>query len=39
MIALAMFLGRIGPISIAFMMARREITHRIRYPEEIITVG
>lgn len=39
LIALAMFLGRIGPISIAFMMARREISHRIRYPEETITVG
>ena len=39
LISLAMFLGRIGPISIAFMMARREISHRIRYPEETITVG
>jgi trk system potassium uptake protein TrkH len=39
LIALAMFIGRIGPISIAFMMARREIIHHIRYPEESITVG
>lgn len=38
-IALAMFIGRIGPISIAFMMARRELIHHIRYPEETITVG
>ena len=39
LIALAMFIGRIGPISIAFMMARREMVHHIRYPEESITVG
>ncbi|MEG2414640.1 MAG: potassium transporter TrkG [Kiritimatiellia bacterium] len=38
-ISLAMFLGRIGPISIAFMMAGHEITQRVRYPEENITVG
>lgn len=39
LIALAMYLGRIGPISIALMMAGRENTHHIRYPEETITVG
>jgi trk system potassium uptake protein TrkH len=39
LVALAMFIGRIGPISIAFMMARREMVHHIRYPEESITVG
>lgn len=38
-ITLAMYLGRIGPISIALMMAGREVSHRIRYPEETITVG
>lgn len=38
-ITLAMYLGRIGPISIALMMAAREVSHRIRYPEETITVG
>lgn len=39
LITLAMFLGRIGPISIALMMAGQEVSHRIRYPEETITVG
>lgn len=38
-IALAMFLGRIGPISIVLMMARRHTTHWTRCPEETITVG
>lgn len=38
-ILLAMFLGRIGPISLALIMAGRDVSHRIRYPEESITVG
>lgn len=38
-IILAMFLGRIGPISLAFIMAGRDVSHRIRYPEESLTVG
>lgn len=39
LIVLAMYLGRVGPISIALMMAGREVSHHIRYPEETITVG
>lgn len=38
-IMLAMFLGRIGPISIALMMASRGYARRVRLPEETITVG
>lgn len=38
-IILAMFLGRIGPISLALILAGRDVSHRIRYPEESITVG
>ncbi len=38
-LAFAMFLGRLGPISIAFIMAGRGVSRRIRYPEENITVG
>lgn len=39
LISLAMFLGRLGPISVALMVAGRETTRHIRYPEENITVG
>lgn len=39
LIALAMFIGRIGPISLALMMASRDVKRHIRYPEETITVG
>ncbi len=39
LISLAMFLGRIGPISLAFMMAGRNVARHIRYPEETISVG
>lgn len=39
MIILAMFLGRIGPISLALIMAGRDVSRRIRYPEESVTVG
>ena len=39
LISLAMFLGRIGPISLALAMANRGITHHVRYPEETLTVG
>ncbi len=38
-ISLAMFLGRLGPITLALIMAGREMTHHTRYPEETITVG
>jgi trk system potassium uptake protein TrkH len=39
MIALAMFLGRIGPLSIVLMMAGKRPIQRIRYPEESVSVG
>lgn len=39
LIALAMFIGRIGPISLALMMASQDVKRHIRYPEEPITVG
>lgn len=39
LISLAMFLGRIGPISLALAMANHGTTHHIRYPEETLTVG
>lgn len=38
-ISLAMFLGRIGPLSIALMMAGHKNVHRVRYPEESVSVG
>lgn len=39
LIALAMFLGRIGPISLAMIMADRGLTRHVRYPDENVTVG
>ncbi len=39
LICLAMFCGRLGPISVALIVARRESSRRIRYPEESVTVG
>ena len=39
LISLAMFLGRIGPISLALMMASRAQAPHVRYPEETISVG
>ncbi len=38
-ISIAMFLGRIGPLSIALMMAGQTHVQRIRYPEETVSVG
>ncbi len=38
-LSFAMFLGRLGPITLALIMAGRGVSHRIRYPEENITVG
>lgn len=38
-ICLAMYLGRLGPISVALIVAGREPSRRIRYPEESVTVG
>ena len=39
LISLTMFLGRIGPVSLALMMASRAQAHHVRYPEESISVG
>jgi trk system potassium uptake protein TrkH len=39
MISIAMFLGRIGPLSVALMMAGHRHVHRVRYPEESVSVG
>lgn len=39
LVSLAMFLGRIGPISLALMMASRAQAPHVRYPEETISVG
>jgi trk system potassium uptake protein TrkH len=39
MISIAMFLGRIGPLSVALMMAGHRHIHRVRYPEESVSVG
>lgn len=38
-ISLTMFLGRIGPITIALAVSMRNRAPRIRYPEEHVTVG
>ncbi len=38
-IAIAMFLGRLGPLTIAIIMSSHRDTPRIRYPEESLTVG
>ena len=39
LISLAMFLGRIGPVSLALMMASRAQAPHVRYPEETVSVG
>ena len=39
LIVLAMFLGRIGPISVVMMMSDRAPIRRVRCPEEKVTVG
>lgn len=38
-VCLAMYLGRLGPISVAMIVAGRGVSRHIRYPEENITVG
>ncbi len=38
-LSFAMFLGRLGPITLALIMANRGVSRHIRYPEENITVG
>lgn len=39
LIIMTMFLGRLGPLTLAFAMARAKQKTRLRYPEEKIMVG
>ena len=39
MIILTMFLGRLGPLTVAFALAQRGVHSHIKYPEEKIMVG
>jgi trk system potassium uptake protein TrkH len=39
LIAAIMFVGRIGPLTLAFAMAARQHAHRVRYPDEKIMIG
>ncbi|MCL6477130.1 MAG: TrkH family potassium uptake protein [Peptococcaceae bacterium] len=39
MIILTMFLGRLGPVTVAFALAQKRVHSRIRLPEEKIIVG
>lgn len=39
LIALTMFLGRLGPMTVAFALAQKGTGSKIRYPEEKIIVG
>jgi len=39
LICLLMFVGRIGPLTIAFALAGRHPTSRVRYPEERVLIG
>ncbi len=39
LIILTMFLGRLGPLTVAFAMARQKRRTSMRYPEEKISVG
>jgi len=34
-----MFVGRIGPLTVAFALAGRQVTSRLRYPEERVLIG
>ncbi len=38
-IIVTMFIGRIGPLTLALMVGRRVVTPGIRYPEEHVSVG
>jgi len=38
-LTVAMFIGRLGPMSFAFALAHDRVNAKIRYPEEKITVG
>jgi trk system potassium uptake protein TrkH len=39
MIILAMFVGRLGPLTIAFALTRREREGLVRYPEDSVRIG
>ena len=39
LIALLMFLGRVGPMALALMVGNRDASQRIRLPEEEVVVG
>lgn len=39
LIAGLMFVGRLGPLTLAFAMAARQHAHRVRYPDEKIMIG
>jgi len=39
LIILTMFLGRVGPLTVAFALARPRHKFPLRYPEEKIMVG
>ena len=38
-ITLTMFVGRIGPLTLALIVAAREVTPSVEYPEEAIMIG
>ncbi len=38
-ISIAMFIGRVGPLTLIMLLGSRGASQRIRYPEEDITVG
>jgi trk system potassium uptake protein TrkH len=38
-IIVCMFIGRLGPMTIALLIGSRKIVERIRYPEEDVVVG
>jgi trk system potassium uptake protein len=35
----AMFVGRLGPLTLAFVLARREVTERLQFPEDSVRIG
>jgi len=39
LVCLLMFVGRIGPLTVAFALAGRQVTSRLRYPEERVLIG
>ena len=39
LICAVMFMGRIGPLTLAFALAGRQHAPRVRYPEERVLIG